>query len=332
MVELVIASVTSLVIAAGLIGSTIYCLVMLYSARRFFRPSARPRDSRLPGVTVLKPLKGLDHELYENLASLCRQDYGTFQIVCGVAAPNDPAVPVVRRLQAEFPAVDIELVIDARLYGTNHKVSNLHNMYPRAKHEVIVIADSDIRVRRDYLRRLVERLDGPRVGLVTCLYRAVGNPGLPTLLELLSINTDWCHMVLVARVVEPPTYAFGATIAMRRTVLEEIGGFLPIADHLADDYQLGQRVVARGYECVLAEQVVDTVIAVGSWRRLFQHQLRWARTYRICRPGGYFASIMTHATLWAVLSLISHGVTGSPLPSWRRAARSWRCATLVPRC
>jgi ceramide glucosyltransferase len=169
-----------------------------------------------------------------------------------------------------------------------------------------VLADSDIRVGPDYLGRLVAELADRQNGLVTCLYRAVNAGSLPTLVETLFINTDFANLVLLARKIEKATYAFGATIAMRREVLEEIGGFLPLSNYLADDYQLGHRVAERGYRLALSDEVVDTVIALGSWRRLLDHQLRWARTYRICRPGGYFGSILTHATFWAVVNLVAH--------------------------
>jgi ceramide glucosyltransferase len=301
--------VIQLIVGIGILVSLLFYLVGYYSARDFFtrrRHAAAPQGApgSLPTVTILKPLKGLDVDLYENLASFCRQDYPTYQVVFGVADADDPAVGVVRKLQSHYPSVHIDLVIDGRIYGTNYKISNLHNMYRVAKHEVIVIADSDIRVPSNYLRRLVPQLDDPQVGLVTTLYRAVNTGGLPTLLETLFINTDFSPMVLVARVVEKPSYAFGATMAIRRSMLDAIGGFLPLANYLADDYYLGHRISERGYRLALSDMVVETVLAVGGWRRLFDHQLRWARTYRNCRPGGYFASILTHGTLWATLNLL----------------------------
>jgi ceramide glucosyltransferase len=303
------AYITQFIIGVGIAGALFFYVVGYYGARNFFgrarRAAGRERDdASLPTVTILKPLKGLDVDLYENLSSFCRQDYPTFQVVFGVADADDPAVGVVRKLQAHYPSVHIDLVIDGRVYGTNYKISNLHNMYRAAKHDVIVIADSDIRVRSDYLRRLVTQLDDPQVGLVTTLYRAVTTGGLPTLVESLFINTDFAPMVLVARVVEKPSYAFGATMALRRSMLDAIGGFLPLANYLADDYYLGHRIAARGYRLALSDVVVETVLAVGGWRRLFDHQLRWARTYRNCRPGGYLGSILTHGTMWATLNLL----------------------------
>ena len=303
------ANLTEIILGVGIAGSLFFYFVGYYGAWDFFsraRRSTQPErpDPALPTVSILKPLKGLDVDLFENLSTFCRQDYPTFQIVFGVADADDPAVKVVRQLQAHYPSVRSDLAIDWRIYGTNYKISNLHNMYRVAKHEVIVIADSDIRVRSDYLRRLVTQLDDPQVGLVTTLYRAVNTGGLPTLAESLFINTDFAPMVLVARIVEKPTYAFGATMAVRRSTLDSIGGFLPLANYLADDYYLGHRIAERGYRLALSDVVVETVLAVGGWRRLFDHQLRWARTYRNCRPGGYFGSILTHGTLWATLNLL----------------------------
>jgi ceramide glucosyltransferase len=345
--------VIQLVLAVGILASLVFYLIGYWGARSFFAGARKANgsvrdDASLPGVSVLKPLKGLDVDLYENLSTFCRQDYPKFQIVFGVADPHDPAVKVVRRLQRYYPSVRIDLVIDGRVYGTNYKISNLHNMYRAAAHEVIVIADSDIRVRSDYLRRIVTQLDDPQVGVVTCLYRAVNTGGLPTLVESLFINTDFAPMVLVARVVEKPSYAFGATMALRRTTLDEIGGFLPLANYLADDYYLGHRVAERGYRLALSDLVVETVLAVGSWRRLLDHQLRWARTYRNCRPGGYFGSIVTHGTLWASLNLLyNHFSPGACLVAaftyavrmtvastianhYIHAPLQWREALLVP--
>lgn len=296
-----------LVIALGLTISAVLYGIEIWSGHQFFRPRPAGRPPFQPPVTVLKPLKGVDFELYENLATFCRQIYPEFEIICGVADASDPAVEVVRRLQREFPRVALSLVIDGRVYGANYKVSNLHNMYRHARHDVIVLADSDIRVGPEYLSRVVEPLRDRQVGVSTCLYRAVNAGGLPTLVESLFINTDFANLVMLARKVETASYAFGATIAMRREVLEEIGGFLPIANRLADDYEIGYRVFERGYVNELSTEVVDTVLSVGSWRRLYDHQLRWARTYRVNRPGGYFGSILTHGTFWALLNAVVHG-------------------------
>ena len=293
-------------------ASAVFYVIELYSAAQFFRFRGLAESPYRPAVTVLKPLKGLDIELHQNLVSLCQQRYSApLQLLFGVADPDDPAIAVVQQLQREFPRLDIELVVDGRVYGTNYKVSNLHNMYRRAKHDVIVLADSDIRVSPNWVNRVVEPLQDRRTGLVTCLYRAINTGGLPTVIESLFVNTDFAALVMLARKVEKSSYAFGATIAMRRAVLDEIGGFLPIVNLLADDYEIGYRVSQRGYRLELSPEVVDTVLAVGSWRRLIDHQLRWARTYRINRPGGYFGSILTHGTFWAVLNLLYNGFSAA---------------------
>lgn len=314
MIPIVHATIVQVILAVGILGSIAYSLIVLYSAIEFFGSKSRGtgHDLPLPTVTILKPLKGLDPDLYENLSTFCRQDYpNAFQLIFGVADPTDPAIAAVRQLQTTYPTVAIDLVIDSRVYGTNYKVSNLHNMYAHARHDVILIADSDIRVEPDYLRRVVAPLRDPAIGIVSCLYKAVRKAGLPTLIEALFINTDFAAMVMAARIVEKPSYAFGATMAMRRETLDSIGGFLSIRNYLADDYYLGHRVAARGLVSVLSDVVVETVLDVGSWRRLAQHQVRWARTYRTVRPGGYFGSIFTHATLWSVLNLLYSGFSST---------------------
>ncbi|HVN85900.1 MAG TPA: bacteriohopanetetrol glucosamine biosynthesis glycosyltransferase HpnI [Candidatus Binatia bacterium] len=316
MIPILHISIVQAVLGVGVLASIWYYLMVLYSAREFFRARGQQAssDQSLPTVTILKPLKGLDPDLCENLATFCRQEYpADVQIIFGVADAGDPATHAVGQLRRDFPAVRIDLVIDGRVHGTNYKVSNLHNMYASARNDVIVIADSDIRVQPDYLRRVVAPLRDPAVGMVSCLYKAVRKPGGPTVIESLFINTDFAAMVMAARKVEKPSYAFGATIALRRETLDAIGGFLSIRNYLADDYYLGHRVAARGLALVLSDVVVETVLDVGSWRRLVQHQIRWARTYRTVRPGGYLGSLLTHATLWSVLSAIYYGFSPSSL-------------------
>lgn len=296
----------------GLAVSLWFYLTSYVGARRVLKAVARPRpasadDAALPGVTILKPLKGLEADLFENLSTFCRQDYPKFQVVFGVADASDPAVQIVQRLREQYPNVATDLVIDPRVYGTNYKISNLENMHATSLHDVLVIADSDIRVRSDYLRHIVAALSDPKVGVATCLYRAVSSGDFPSFVESLFVNTDFVPMVMVASVVENPTYAFGATMALRRSVLDEIGGFRALTNFLADDYYLGQRVAQRGYRLALVDMIVETVLAVGSWPGLVDHQLRWARTYRNVRPRGYFASILTHGVLWSILHLFLNG-------------------------
>jgi ceramide glucosyltransferase len=295
--------------------ATGYQLFQLWAARRFFRRAARlavasPRGTSLPAVTILKPLKGPGLDLYANLASFCRLDYPTYQIVFGVEDPRDPAVAVVQQLRRDFPGRDLVLSV-AHMPGTNRKVANLRHMMRHARHGVLVVSDSDVRVRPDYLRTMVAPLADPRVGLTTCLYRGVGRFGLPTVLESLFINTDFVPMVLAAQVVQRFEYAYGASIALRRQALDAIGGFAALADYLADDYQLGNRVAKAGWQLVLLPYVVETVLDSITLRDVWRHLLRWARTYRVCQPFNWFLTLVTHTVLWGVLAAVVTG--GSPL-------------------
>ena len=281
-----------------------YQLFQLFAAWRFFRRWQRPvAANHLPPVTVLKPLKGPGVDLYANLASFCRQDYPTYQIVFGVEDVRDPAVAVVHQLRRDFPDRDIALSV-GHMPGANRKIANLRHMMRHARHATLVLSDSDIRVRRDYLRAMVAPLADPGVGLTTCLYRGAGRFGLPSVLESLFINTDFIPMVLAAQIVQRFEYAYGASIALRREALDRIGGFAPLADYLADDYQLGNRVAKAGYRLVLLPYVVETVLDSVRVSDVWRHLLRWARTYRVCQPVPWFFTIVTHTVLWGVLALM----------------------------
>jgi len=323
-------SVVALAVLACATIATGFQVFQVVAAWRFLRRARRfSRGGTLPPVTVLKPLKGPGVELYENLASFCRQSYPSYQIVCGVEDPHDPAVAVVQRLRREFPERDIVLAVGVGR-GTNRKVANLEHMMPHARHDVLVMSDSDIRVRPDYLRTMVGPLADPAVGLTTCLYRGRGNFGLPSVIESLFINTDFVPNALVAQWVQPFRYAFGASIAVRREALERIGGFAAIADYLADDYQLGRRVADAGYGLVLLPYVVETVLDSVTLRDVWRHQVRWARTYRVCQPVGWFCSVVTHATLWGLLAAgVIGGTVGLTVMASALAARLLSVAAIM---
>jgi ceramide glucosyltransferase len=303
------------VLACSVVASG-FQLFQVVAARRFLRRSrraaARVAGAPLPPVTVLKPLKGKGIDLYANLASFCRQDYPAYQIVCGVAGPDDPAIEIVRRLKRDFPQRDIVLSVGSAP-GANRKVGSLIHMMGHARHGVLVLSDADIRVRPDYLRTMVAPLAAdPHVGLTTCLYRGRGYFGMPSVLESLFINTDFIPMVVTARWVQG-VHALGASIAFRRAVLDEIGGFGAIRDYLADDNELGVRVERAGYELVLLPYVVETVLDSTTMGDVWRHQFRWARTYRVCQPLGWFCSVVTHAMLWGVAALV---VSGGSAVGW----------------
>ena len=290
-----------------------YQLFQLFAVWWFFRRGARlagaaSPDATLPPVTVLKPLKGPGVDLYDNLASFCRQDYPAYQIVFGIADVGDPALTVVQQIKRDFPRHDIVLSV-GNAPGANRKVANLRHMMRHACHGILVLSDADIRVRPDYLKTMVRPLADPATGLTTCLYRGAGHFGLPSVLESLFINTDFLPMVITAQLVEPFRYAFGASIALRREAYERIGGFAPLADCLADDYLLGSRVAAAGYRLVLLPYVVETVLDSVTFRDVWRHLLRWSLTYRVSRPVSWFCTLITHATLWGSLAPIVTGGT-----------------------
>jgi len=286
-----------LVILAAVYWLAAFASVVLY---RRSRPSAS--DVASP-VTILKPLRGNDGQLYENLRSFCLQDYRCFEILFGVRHLHDPAVAVVERLSHEFPGLELKLVADSRTIGTNLKVSNLANLVRHAKHDTLIVADSDMRVGPGYVRSVVGPLEDRRVGLVTCLYRGVAPYGVASHLGAMFINEWFLPAALVGTYVEPLRHAFGATIAFRRDTLGSIGGFEAVADQLADDYMLGWLVSERGLRVVLVPYVVENVVTERNLQTLILHELRWARTFRTLRPVAYFCSLFTYGIPLSVLWL-----------------------------
>jgi ceramide glucosyltransferase len=274
----------------------------------------RPADSATPAVTVLKPLCGAEPELYGALRSFCEQSGARTQIVFGVCDAQDPALAVVRRLQREFAGRDLEVVIDPSRHGSSRKVSNLINMMRRARHDHLVIADSDVRVPTGYLAQVVAPLADPRVGIVTCAYRGLARGGAWSQLLTAFINDWFMPSVFIAATLGSRAFAFGATIALRRDALAAIGGFEAIADQLADDYRLGELTRKAGLRTVLSEVVVDTWVAEASARDLIRHELRWLRTIRTVRPAGYAGSFVTFelpvAALGCLLAAGSAAVLG----------------------
>jgi ceramide glucosyltransferase len=280
------------------IGFTLAALAMTYAVIAFVAASKRirsspfmPRDA--PPVTILKPLCGAEPETYECLRSFCDQDYPQFQVVFGVSDPHDPVLAIVERLRQEFPQRDLTLVIERRLHGSSRKVSNLINMMALVRHDFLVLSDSDVRVRRDYLAKVVAPLHDDGVGIVTCAYQGNPLPGLWSLLGSLFINEWFMPSVRVAAMAGSRSFAFGATIALRRQVLASIGGFMSIADQLADDYRLGELTRRLGLRTVLSEVVVETLVAERSFGALVRHELRWLRTIRALRPLGYGFTFVT---------------------------------------
>lgn len=315
-----------------ILPAAMYSLISWWCGRSFFarpsHPSRTPENSHpaAAGVTIIKPLKGMDAGSYENFASFCNQRYqGTVQLLFAVASHDDPVIPVVRQLTADFPAMDITLVINPVIHGANYKVSNLINAYAGARHDIIIICDSDIRVAPDYLASVTAHFRDPEVGLVTSLYRTSSVHGIATALEASGFTAEMIPNVLVAERLEGISFALGASMAVRRRALEGIGGFKALADFLADDYQLGNMVFRSGWRIALDRCFVESMVSREQLVSVVSRQLRWARTMRISRPGGYLASGITQpfpaAFLACIFSptLLSGAVTLSVLYGVRMA-------------
>jgi ceramide glucosyltransferase len=285
----------------------VYSVIAWLAARKPIR-STGDSPAHTPAVTVLKPLCGAEPETYAYLHSFCRQQYPKFQIVFGVVDASDPAVAIVKRLQCEWPNLDIAISIDRRQHGSNRKVSNLINMMPLARHEVLVLSDGDVCVEHDYLAKVVNPLIDKGVGIVTCTYRGQPRAGLWSLFGSLFINDWFMPSVRVAALSGSRAFASGATIAIRREVLLSIGGFAAIVNQLADDYRLGQLTRCAGLRTVLADVVVETLVSEITLSQLVRHELRWLRTIRALRPVGYRFLFLTFSFPVAILgSVLAEG-------------------------
>ncbi|MGH8742959.1 MAG: bacteriohopanetetrol glucosamine biosynthesis glycosyltransferase HpnI [Burkholderiales bacterium] len=285
------------------LASLAYLAFALLRVIAFGKQRAGPSDYR-PALSVLKPISGLEPELYQNLRSFCDQDYADYQIIFGVLDPDDPAIAVINRLIKEFPQRRAVLMVDKTVTGNNSKVSNLANMYRVVEHDLLIIADSDMRVRRDYLRAVAAPFADPQVGAATCLYMGVPIDGLASRLGAMFINDCFVPSVLVALSLEELRYCFGATMAVRRTALEKMGGFAVLSDQLADDHMLGRRIAEQGLKIALPPYIVENHIWESGFKKLFLHELRWARTIRTMRPLGYAFSFITYPVAISVLCVL----------------------------
>ena len=288
-------------------GGCVHALAAAWRVRGF-TPEGEPVLADFPGVTILKPLHGAEASLYENLASFCEQDYrGPAQLIFGVHDARDPAVAVVERLIAHHPGQDLELRVTAAIRGPNPKVANLMGMQAAIRHDIVVIADSDIAVPRDYLLRTVAALARPGVGLVTYLYRGEVHGGLWARLAAMAIDYHFLPNVLVGLAMGLARPCFGATIAMKREMLAAIGGFDAFLAHLADDYAIGEAVRQGGLSVAIPPLVVRHTCAERDAGELLRHELRWARTVRAASPWGYAGLVMTHPLPFAILGALLSG-------------------------
>ena len=294
--------------------AAIYSLLTLWCGWSFLK-SQKPRikgqstadeHTYAPlGVTILKPVKGMDEGSYENFASFCCQDFaGSLQLIFCVAASDDPAIPVIRQLMADFPNSDITLNIDPTIHGPNYKVSNLINGFHHTRHDLLLICDSDIRVEPTFLQSVTAHFSDPLVGLVTSPYRSSVVHGATTAFEALAFSSEMIPNVVTALKLEGLSFALGAAMTFRRKALEDIGGLEALVDYLADDYQLGNQIHKAGWQLILDRQFVESMLKPEKLGSILSRQLRWSRTMRVSRPGGYLTSGITLPGLAVITALL----------------------------
>ena len=317
--------------AIALIGAG-YALLCALLAAHFMRRAATA-NADLPAVSILKPLHQSEPDLAKNLETVFNQVYPhPVQIVFGAHDPDDPALGVVRALQAKYPHADTVIVANAASHGANAKISNLINMLPAAQHDVLVLSDSDIAVKPDWLEQVVSALHRPNVGVVTCLYTGEAAQGAHRLWSgLAAMGTSYGFLpnAILGFSLGLAAPCFGSTIALRRRTLNEIGGFAAFADHLADDYEIGHAVRKAGHALAIPALSVGHTAAESSFADLFRHELRWTRTIRLVNPAGHFGSIVTHGLPFALMGAALLGfapaalaILGAVLAS--RLALKWR--------
>ena len=282
----------------------IYYFIAIIAGQKFFRSKPSSSSQRLdfvPPVSILKPIRGLDRETYKNYSSFCVQDYPEFEILFCVSDERDPAVPVIKRLIADFPQRSIRLLMAAEEIGVSDKVNKLCRMARESRHDIVVVSDSDVRVDPGFLREVVNPFFDPQVGGVTCLYRGLTDGSFAADLEALGNSADFAPGVLVARLFGGLDFMLGAVMVSTKKHLAEIGGFESLADYFCDDYELGNRIASHGYRVELSRFAVDIVYPHETLADAFRHQLRWNLSIRYSRPWGHFGLIFSNWFPWAVL-------------------------------
>ena len=301
-----------------------YYIVAISACVRFFR---RERRKTLPDfqppVSLLKPIHGVDFGIRENFESFCRQNYGEYEILFCVNDLTDPAVPVVQKLISDFPKIPIRLLSCAEQIGANRKVNNLALLAREARHELLIQTDGDVRVGPNFLRELAAPFASEKVGVVSCFYRGIVEPSLPAELEAVGAVTDLFAGAMVADWKEGVTFALGAAVATTKTWLAKIGGYEAIADYLADDYEIGNRIYRAGAHVLLSREAVWTMYPARTLRGFWEHQVRWARTTRLVRPVSYLGMLVTHGLPWAVAAALC--------APWAGIAAAYLAAYLVMR-
>jgi ceramide glucosyltransferase len=287
-----------------IIISWVYWLIALLLVFDFFRSQSEPDAGFQPPVSVLKPVKGVDFEAYQNFASFCAQDYPDYELIFGVADPEDPIIPIIERLKRDFPERPIRLIV-AAAFGANHKASLLHHLALKAKHEILVVNDSDMRVTPDYLKQVVSPLIDEQVGLVTCPYQGELPLNITAGLEALHMGVTFLPSVLMARKVLDMRFAMGSTITLRQQDLAHLGGFTVLSDYLADDYQLGARIAALGLKVRLSNYVIACILGATTFHEQWAREVRWMRCIRVSRPFEYPGLLLSYSVpLSVVLAMV----------------------------
>lgn len=295
------------VILAVAVIPFIYYLIVIYSSWRFFHeplPSS-PELPFTPPVSNLKPVRGLDPDAYENFASFCRQDYPEFELLFCVS-PSDPAVPVLEKLAQDFPKRQIRIIFHEISSGTNDKVNKLDRLVREAKHEIVVISDSDVRANPNYLRMVVAPLADAKVGAVTCFYLPIEEKGFVESLQNIGMLSDFYAGVLVAKQLDGVKFALGTTIATRRKLIEGFGGYKAIENRPGDDLLVGRLIAEQGYEVRLPREAILTVPDFGSFRGLVLKRLRWFVVMRHMRPWGHLGLLLTQGLPWSLAAVAAH--------------------------
>ncbi|HOL70271.1 MAG TPA: bacteriohopanetetrol glucosamine biosynthesis glycosyltransferase HpnI [Bryobacteraceae bacterium] len=323
-----VAAVLVLLVA----GSSVYAALVIVAARQYLAACRRTQPaSTFPPISILKPLSGLDEGLEENLRSYFAQDYPNFEILCAVRNASDPAAAVFEKLRVEYPGVPARLIVTGEPPYANAKVFALDSMLAAARYDLLVMTDSDTRARPDLLRGLAAEFEDPRLGLTTCPYRGIPGRSFWSTLETIGMNTEFIAGILVARMLEGMKFGVGPGMAVRREVLERIGGFDALKDYLAEDFMMGKLAAEAGYGTALSSCVIEHRIGSQRFRPNLQHRLRWARSTRRSRPAGYFGQVFTYPLPLALL-------LAAVAPEWwplavgavvARAAAAWATAGWV---
>jgi len=303
-----ISSIRYLLLAVAAIPF-IYYLIALFSSWQFFRgtaPRSAGTSNYTPVVSNLKPIRGLDPDAYENFASFCKQDYPEYEVLFCVGEEDDPVVPILQKLVRDFPERRIRILFGSGGRGSNDKVVKLARLVSEAQHEVVVISDSDVRVRPDYLRTVVAPLADPKVGAVTCFYVPIEDKTLTDSLQTMGMFSDFYAGILVARQLDGVKFALGPTIATTRTRLAGFGGYGAIEDRPADDLLVGRLIAEQGYEVELLSYTILTVADYGSMRDLLHTRLRWIVVMRHMRPWGHLGLLLTQGLPWSLVAIAIH--------------------------